>query len=55
MAYHLNPRLFVEHGPALEAAAAAARRSPAGETSRNWLALTREKRLSIIDNALKAA
>lgn len=54
MAYDLSPRLFVEHGPAIEAAAAATRRSPVGATSRNWLALSRDKRLTVIERALRA-
>ncbi|MFC7537543.1 hypothetical protein ACFQPG_09205 [Sphingomonas sp. GCM10030256] len=52
MAYGLSPRLFVENGPVNQATAAVYRRSPVGSTSRSWLALSRERRLTAVEAAL---
>ena len=46
MAYGLNERLFVENGPAIQAAGVRARRTAA------WRALGNERRLALIDEAL---
>ena len=54
MAYGLNPRLYLENGPALEAAKAKAR-SSAVEYQSVWEALDREQRLVIIDRHLRKA
>lgn len=54
MSYELNPRLFVENGPAV-AAEAARRRSSAANFNRVWLNLPAERRLTLVESALKAA
>ena len=50
MAYGLNPRLFIENGPALRAADALANSS-----SRAWQSFDRERRLALVETALKSA
>ena len=50
MTYDLSPRLFVEDGPAVSAAAV---RSSAHH--RSWRKLDRNRRLALIEKALKAA
>ncbi|HXH53096.1 MAG TPA: hypothetical protein VNH53_06680 [Sphingomicrobium sp.] len=54
MAYQLSPRLFVENGPAVQAAKALGQRS-----SRNallsWRGLDSERRLALVDAVLKPA
>ena len=52
MTYGLDPGLFIENGPAIRAASAAAARSSA--RFRNWKALDAERRLKAVDQALKA-
>ncbi len=53
MAYGLNPRLFVENGPTLTAAA---NESPRSSTvHRAWRVLDRERRFAIVESALKPA
>ena len=54
MAYGLNPRLYLENGPAVEAAKAQARSSAAGYQS-VWEALGREQRMAVIERQLRAA
>ena len=54
MAYGLSPRLYLENGPAVEAAKAQAR-SSATEYQSVWDALGREQRMAIIDRQLRAA
>ena len=49
MAYGLSPRLFIENGPALNAADALARSS-----SRAWQSFDRERRIALVETALKA-
>ena len=49
MAYGLNPRLFVENGPANSAAIALA-----SSSSRVWQSFGHEDRLALIETALKA-
>jgi hypothetical protein len=53
MAYGLNPRLFVENGPALQAAAAHARSS--SDAYRAWVGLDPERRLALVEKALRSA
>lgn len=48
MAYGLNRALFVENGPAIQAAAALARRS----SIRTWRSLDRDRRLAAVEQAL---
>ena len=51
--YGLNPRLFVENGPAIQAAAAHARSS--ADAYRAWAGLDAEHRLELIEKALHDA
>ena len=51
MAYGLNPRLFLENGPAILAAEARASRS--SDAFRAWRSLDADKRLSLIAKALR--
>ena len=53
MAYGLNPRLFVENGPAIQAAAAHSRSS--SDAYRAWAGLDAEHRLELIEKALRNA
>ena len=53
MAYGLNPRLFVENGPAVHAAAAHARSS--SDAYRAWASLDAERRLALVEKALRPA
>ena len=54
MAYGLNPRLFLENGPAILAAAAAhSRRS--SDSFRAWGGLDADKRMALVDRALRRA
>ena len=52
MTYGLSPRLFVENGPAVQAANAQPRRSSVAY--RAWKLLDDEHRLAAVDKALKA-
>jgi hypothetical protein len=51
--YGLNPRLFLENGPAIQAAAAHSRSS--SDAYRAWAGLDAEHRLKLIDQALRPA
>ena len=51
MAYGLNPRLFLENGPAIHAAEAQARRSSGA--FRAWRGLDAHKRIALIEKALR--
>ncbi len=53
MAYGLNPRLFVENGPAIQAAAAHARSS--SDAYRAWAGLDADHRLALVEKALRPA
>ena len=53
MAYGLNPRLFVENGPAVTAARLGPARSSL--VYRGWRALAPERRLAIVEKALRPA
>ena len=53
MAYGLNPGLFLENGPAVTAAEAHGARS--SEMYRVWRELNAERRLDIVERALKPA
>lgn len=53
MAYGLNPRLFIENGPAIHAAQAHARSS--SDAFRAWGGLDADKRLALIEKALLRA
>ena len=51
MAYGLNPRLFVENGPAIQAADALTRSS--NIPFHAWKRFDRERRLALVEKALK--
>ena len=51
MAYALNSRLFIENGPAIRAAQAHARSS--SNAFRAWGGLDADKRLALIEKALR--
>lgn len=53
MAYGLNPRLFLENGPAIHAAAVHARSS--SSAFRAWSGLDAEHRLALVERALRPA
>jgi hypothetical protein len=53
MAYGLNPRLFIENGPAVTAAQGQSPRS--STVYRAWRDLDRERRFTIVERALKPA
>ena len=53
MSYGLNPRLFVENGPAIHAAGALARSS--SMAFRAWRGLDGERRLAAVEQALRPA
>ena len=53
MAYGLNPRLFVENGPAVTAAELQSPRS--SMVYRAWRRLPAERRLALVEKALKPA
>ena len=53
MAYGLNPRLFVENGPAIRASRALAHSS--SNAYRAWRTFDHERRLALIEKALKPA
>lgn len=53
MAYGLDPSLFIENGPAIQAAAAHARSSSGAY--RAWAGLDAEHRLDLIEKALRMA
>lgn len=53
MAYGLNARLFIENGPAIRAAEAHARSS--STAFRAWGGLDADKRLALIEKALRNA
>ena len=52
MTYGLNPQLFVEHGPAVQAAGALARSS--STAFRAWKRLNEQARLALVETALAA-
>jgi hypothetical protein len=52
MAYSLDHRLFVEDGPAIQAANAAARRPAARFLG--WRRLDTDRRLAVVERALKS-
>ena len=51
MAYGLNPRLFLENGPAILANEARSRRS--SDAFRAWRGLDANNRLALIEHALR--
>ena len=51
MTYGLSPRLFIENGPAIRAAQAHA--SSSSNAFRAWGGLDADKRLALIDKALR--
>lgn len=51
MTYGLNPRLFVEHGPAVQSANALAHSS--SNAFRAWQSIGPERRLALVETALK--
>ncbi len=52
MAYGLNPGLFVENGPAVQAAGALAHSS--SNSFRAWKSVDREHRFELVETALRA-
>jgi hypothetical protein len=52
MTYGFNPALFVENGPAIQAAKAHARSS--GDEYRAWRSLAPSRRLNLVERALGA-
>lgn len=54
MTYGVSPRLYLENGPAIEAAKAQARSSAANYQS-IWDALDAKQRLTVIDRQLRTA
>ena len=54
MAYGVSPRLYLENGPAIEAAKAQARSSAASYQSM-WEALEAKQRMVVIDRQLRTA
>jgi hypothetical protein len=53
MAYGLNPRLFIENGPAVKAAEGQSARS--STVYRAWRGLDSDRRLAVVELALKPA
>lgn len=53
MAYGLDPRLFLENGPANQAAAVHSRSS--GSAFRAWSALDANHRITLVERALRTA
>ena len=53
MAYGLDPRLFLENGPAIQAAAVHARSSSGA--FRAWSGLDADHRLALVERALRSA
>lgn len=53
MTYGLNPRLFIENGPAVTAAELRTPRSSL--VYRGWRGLDPDRRLAIVENALRPA
>jgi len=51
MTYGLSTRAFIEHGPAAQAI----RARPLRSAARSWRALDEERRLALIERALKPA
>lgn len=51
MAYGLNPRLFIENGPAIQAADALAHSS--SKAFRAWQSIDRDRRFALVETALK--
>lgn len=51
MAYGLNPRLFIENGPANQAADALAHSS--SNAYRAWQGIDRDRRFALVETALK--
>jgi hypothetical protein len=51
MAYGLNPRLFVENGPAIQAAGALAHSS--SNAFRAWQRFDADRRLALVEKALE--
>ena len=53
MPYGLNPRLFIENGPAVTAAEGHSPRS--SRVYRAWRQLDRERRFAVVERALRPA
>ena len=53
MTYGLSPRLFVENGPAIQAASAL--NGSSSSAFRAWRSLDPESRLALVEKALKPA
>jgi hypothetical protein len=50
MAYRLNPHLFIEHGPTLQAEQSS--RTSSARAFQAWMGLTEEQRLAAVEQAL---
>ena len=55
MTYDLSPSLFLENGPAVQAAAARKANQSAHDYARLWRTYDRDHRLALIDDQLRAA
>ena len=55
MTYDLSPSLFLENGPAKQAAATRSANRSAHDYARLWRTYDREHRLALIDSQLRAA
>ena len=55
MTYDLSPSLFLENGPAVQAAAASKANRSAHDFARLWRTSDRERRLALVDDQLRAA
>ena len=55
MTYELSPALFLENGPAVQAAAARKDNRSAHDFARAWRSYDRDHRLALIESQLRAA
>ena len=55
MTYDLSPSLFLENGPAVQAAATRKANQSAHDYARLWRTYDREHRLALVDDQLRAA
>jgi hypothetical protein len=55
MTYDLSPSLFLENGPAVQAAASLKANRPAHDYARLWRTYDRDHRLALVNDQLRAA
>jgi hypothetical protein len=55
MTYDLSPSLFLENGPAVQAAAARSANRSAHDFARAWRTYDRDHRLALVESQLRAA